>query len=206
MRFGAFGIDDVGDICFTHATLGETLEAPTLMYSLMGVASVADDYDDKIVRAVRRPAGGRSDAPEAERVEGSRRGSKGVEERYSSRTSTPFDFLRHSSTLFDMTYDFRTEKDPLGSEGSPRRRALRHPDPPRGREFPHLRAPAAPRLRRRRHLDQALGRPGPQGRPGAWHRSWPTRSCARPTKSCRDSIATSSWSTCTRPAPAPATT
>src|SRR5262245_5372882 len=46
MRFGAFGIDDVGDVCFTHAILGETLEAPTLMYTLMGVASVADDYDD----------------------------------------------------------------------------------------------------------------------------------------------------------------
>jgi len=49
MRFGAFGIDDVGDVCFTHAVLGETLESPTLMYTLMGVASVADDYDDKIV-------------------------------------------------------------------------------------------------------------------------------------------------------------
>jgi len=49
MRFGAFGIDDVGDICFTHAILGETLEAPALMYTLMGVASVGDDYDDKIV-------------------------------------------------------------------------------------------------------------------------------------------------------------
>lgn len=50
MRFGAFCVDDVGDICFTHAVLGETLEAPTLMYTLMGVASVADDYDDKIVQ------------------------------------------------------------------------------------------------------------------------------------------------------------
>lgn len=50
MRFGAFGVDDVGDVCFTHAILGETLEAPTLMYTLMGVASVADDYDDKIVQ------------------------------------------------------------------------------------------------------------------------------------------------------------
>lgn len=49
MRFGAFGVDDVGDVCFTHAILGESLEAPTLMYTLMGVASVADDYDDKIV-------------------------------------------------------------------------------------------------------------------------------------------------------------
>lgn len=49
MRFGAFGVDDVGDVCFTHAILGETLEAPALMYTLMGVGSVADDYDDKIV-------------------------------------------------------------------------------------------------------------------------------------------------------------
>ena len=49
VRFGAFGVDDVGDICFTHAILGETLETPTLMYTLMGVASVADDYDDKIM-------------------------------------------------------------------------------------------------------------------------------------------------------------
>ena len=49
MRFGGFGIDEVGDVCFTHAILGETLESPTLMYTLMGVASVADDYDDKIV-------------------------------------------------------------------------------------------------------------------------------------------------------------
>jgi len=50
MRFGAFGVDDVGDVCFTHAILGETLETPALMYTLMGVASVADDYDDKIVQ------------------------------------------------------------------------------------------------------------------------------------------------------------
>ncbi len=50
MRFGAFGVDDVGDVCFTHAILGETLEAPALMYTLMGVGSVADDYDDKIVQ------------------------------------------------------------------------------------------------------------------------------------------------------------
>ena len=49
LRFGAFGIDDVGDICFTHAILGESLDATTLMYTLVGVASVGDDYDDKIV-------------------------------------------------------------------------------------------------------------------------------------------------------------
>ena len=50
MRFGAFCVDDVGDICFTHAILGESLDAPALMYSLGAVAGVADDYDDKIVQ------------------------------------------------------------------------------------------------------------------------------------------------------------
>jgi hypothetical protein len=50
MRFGAFGVDDVGDICFTHAFLGETVDSASLMYSTIGVASVADDYDDKIVQ------------------------------------------------------------------------------------------------------------------------------------------------------------
>lgn len=50
MRFGAFGVDQVGDVCFTHAVLGESLDNPTLMYTVMGVASTADEYDDQIVQ------------------------------------------------------------------------------------------------------------------------------------------------------------
>jgi hypothetical protein len=50
MRFGAFGVDQVGDVCFTHAVLGESLDNPALMYTVMAVASTADEYDDQIVQ------------------------------------------------------------------------------------------------------------------------------------------------------------
>lgn len=50
MRFGAFGVDQVGDVCFTHALLGETIDNPTLMYTVGAVASTADEYDDQIVQ------------------------------------------------------------------------------------------------------------------------------------------------------------
>lgn len=50
MRFGAFGIDDGGDIMFTHALHGETVTHDALMFSVYGVAQVADDMDDEIVQ------------------------------------------------------------------------------------------------------------------------------------------------------------
>lgn len=50
VRFGAFGVDEAGDVFFTHAIVGEGCDADELMFSVMGVASTADDYDDKIVQ------------------------------------------------------------------------------------------------------------------------------------------------------------
>jgi hypothetical protein len=50
MRFGAFGIDDEGDIIFEHSIVGSTCDQKELEASLVHVARTADDYDDKIVR------------------------------------------------------------------------------------------------------------------------------------------------------------
>ena len=50
MRFGAFGIDDEGDIIFEHSIVGSTCDQKELEASVVHVARTADDYDDKIVR------------------------------------------------------------------------------------------------------------------------------------------------------------
>ena len=50
MRFGAFSIDNVGDICFAHAIHGESATLDSLLFSLYAVANTADEYDDKIVQ------------------------------------------------------------------------------------------------------------------------------------------------------------
>jgi hypothetical protein len=49
MRFGAFGIDDDGDILFEHTIRGSTCEKEELKASVMAVLAVADKYDDEIV-------------------------------------------------------------------------------------------------------------------------------------------------------------
>ena len=58
-----------------------------------------------------------------------------------------------------------------GRKAGSRRRALRHPDPARGRELPDLRASAAARVRGRRRLDQAAPPRSPTRRPGGWSRA-----------------------------------
>ena len=49
MRFGAFGVDDDGDIFFEHTIVGSTCDKGELKSSVMAVVRTADDYDDKIV-------------------------------------------------------------------------------------------------------------------------------------------------------------
>lgn len=49
MRFGGFGIDDVGDILFEHTIVGSTCDKKELEASVAAVLEVADEYDDKIV-------------------------------------------------------------------------------------------------------------------------------------------------------------
>jgi hypothetical protein len=49
MRFGAFGIDDEGDIIFEHSIVGSTCDQKELESSVIHVARTADEYDDKIV-------------------------------------------------------------------------------------------------------------------------------------------------------------
>jgi type III secretion system-like peptide-binding chaperone len=49
MRFGAFGIDQEGDILFQHAIVGSKADKDELKASVMAVVLTADDYDDKIV-------------------------------------------------------------------------------------------------------------------------------------------------------------
>ncbi|MBK8245838.1 MAG: YbjN domain-containing protein [Gemmatimonadetes bacterium] len=50
VRFGAFAIDGAGDIMFTHAIVGEGLTSDALMFTVVGVAQIADEYDDLIVQ------------------------------------------------------------------------------------------------------------------------------------------------------------
>ena len=50
VRFGAFAVDQAGDIAFTHAILGEGLTTDALMFTVVGVAQIADEYDDLIVQ------------------------------------------------------------------------------------------------------------------------------------------------------------
>lgn len=49
MRFGAFGIDENGDIVFEHTIVGSTCDKKELESSVAAVLEVSDDYDDKIV-------------------------------------------------------------------------------------------------------------------------------------------------------------
>lgn len=49
MRFGAFGLDDDGDIFFEHTILGPTCDREELKCSIMAVATTADRLDDEIV-------------------------------------------------------------------------------------------------------------------------------------------------------------
>jgi hypothetical protein len=48
IRFGAFSIDSDGDIHFEHTIVGSTLDKGELQASIMGVANIADSYDDEI--------------------------------------------------------------------------------------------------------------------------------------------------------------
>lgn len=49
MRFGAFGVDDDGDIFFEHSIVGSTCDREELKASVMAVATTADRLDDEIV-------------------------------------------------------------------------------------------------------------------------------------------------------------
>lgn len=49
MRFGAFSVNDAGDILFEHTIVGSTCDANELEASVLAVLAAADDYDDKIV-------------------------------------------------------------------------------------------------------------------------------------------------------------
>jgi hypothetical protein len=68
MTFGAFGIDQDGDIFFEHTIVGSTCDQPELKTSVSSVVLIADEYDDLIVekwggeRAVDRLRGGEETA------------------------------------------------------------------------------------------------------------------------------------------------
>jgi len=47
--FGAFGLDDEGDIIFEHSIVGSTCDQRELESSVIAVARTADEYDDQIV-------------------------------------------------------------------------------------------------------------------------------------------------------------
>jgi hypothetical protein len=49
MRFGAFGVDDDGDIVFEHTIVGSTCDKEELRASVMAVVLTADQFDDEIV-------------------------------------------------------------------------------------------------------------------------------------------------------------
>lgn len=49
MTFGAFGIDEEGDIFFEHSILGSTCDPEELKSSVSSVVLIADEYDDLIV-------------------------------------------------------------------------------------------------------------------------------------------------------------
>jgi T3SS (YopN, CesT) and YbjN peptide-binding chaperone 1 len=49
MHFGAFGIDDDGDIFFEHSIVGSTCDKKEIEASVTAVVRAADDYDDLIV-------------------------------------------------------------------------------------------------------------------------------------------------------------
>ena len=49
MTFGAFGLDEEGDIFFEHSILGATADKEELKSSVSSVVLIADEYDDNIV-------------------------------------------------------------------------------------------------------------------------------------------------------------
>lgn len=49
MHFGAFGVDDEGDIFFEHSILGSTCDQKEIEMSVVAVVTTADEYDDRIV-------------------------------------------------------------------------------------------------------------------------------------------------------------
>lgn len=49
MRFGAFGIDQDGDVVFEHAIVGSTCDKGELKASVLAVMLTADKYDEEIV-------------------------------------------------------------------------------------------------------------------------------------------------------------
>ena len=49
MRFGAFAVDDRGDIAFVHSIVGSTCDKNELKASIMAVMTTADRCDDEIV-------------------------------------------------------------------------------------------------------------------------------------------------------------
>jgi len=49
MRFGAFGVDQDGDILFEHSIVGSSCDKGELKASMLAVLGAADEYDDKIV-------------------------------------------------------------------------------------------------------------------------------------------------------------
>jgi hypothetical protein len=49
MRFGAFGVDEAGDITFQHSIVGSTCDKNELRETVAAVITIADRYDDQIV-------------------------------------------------------------------------------------------------------------------------------------------------------------
>lgn len=48
-RFGAFGVDQDGDIFFDYSIVGSTADKNEVKAAMLAVMNVADNYDDKIV-------------------------------------------------------------------------------------------------------------------------------------------------------------
>ena len=49
MTFGAFGVDEDGDVFFEHTIVGSTCDKNELKASVSSVVLIADEYDDQIV-------------------------------------------------------------------------------------------------------------------------------------------------------------
>ena len=49
LRFGGYGIDDVGDILFHHTIMARTCDKEELRTTIMAVISTADRADDEII-------------------------------------------------------------------------------------------------------------------------------------------------------------
>lgn len=50
LRFGAFGVDEDNDICYSHTLVGSTCDKEELKACVMAVVAMADKYDDEIVQ------------------------------------------------------------------------------------------------------------------------------------------------------------